>query len=282
MEYIINGKVSPAKYEGMSQYRPPLCFELTGKTFELYMDDGYDCTVTFTDRKTLKYGKAGSELKSYKYDCLKVEEDTYFVNLEMEGDAVKSATTLILDIEQMLVTREVACVGQNPRYPNMVATEITFGAIKNHDGSGAKIPHGYTNDMVGTAIHWLYGTLDVVHVYQTERYYRLIPTPYNTEPRIPREGMEGFNKTWIYEEPCDYIKIKDGIYVFSMTEATMNIRRGSGNNLLFLMNLNRMYDVGRSFGHNGEGELENYTYGAYGKYFDASELMSKPSTEFIR
>ena len=33
--------VSPGKFEGMSQYRPPLNFELVGRSFELIMDDGY-------------------------------------------------------------------------------------------------------------------------------------------------------------------------------------------------------------------------------------------------
>ena len=58
--------------------------------------------------------------------------------------------------------------------------------------------------------------------------------------------------------------------------------RGHGNNLFFLMNLNRMHDVGRSFGHNGEGKPENYTYGAFGEYYDASDLLARKTTEYIR
>ncbi len=33
---------APKKYEGISQYRPPLNYELSGQRFELVMDDGYD------------------------------------------------------------------------------------------------------------------------------------------------------------------------------------------------------------------------------------------------
>ena len=49
------GKVFESRktLEGMSQYRPPLCFELTGKTFELVMDTGYDYELTFINRKSL-------------------------------------------------------------------------------------------------------------------------------------------------------------------------------------------------------------------------------------
>ena len=38
---------------------------------------GYE--LTFADRKTLRYGRAGGELKEYVYDCLKADDDTYFV-----------------------------------------------------------------------------------------------------------------------------------------------------------------------------------------------------------
>ena len=90
-------------------------------------------------------------------------------------------------------------------------------------------------------------------------------------------------KVTVHEDPSDYVKIKDGLYVFSLIEE-MGARseRKKGNNLLFLMNLKRMYDVGRSYGHNDVGEEENYTYGAYGEYHDSSETLRAKSTEFIR
>ena len=278
----------PKQYEGMSQYRPPLNFELVGKDLTLVMDDGYDYQLKFLDREKLLYGKLGEEAGTYRYDCLKADDDTYFVNLEMTGDTVKSADTFILDMEQSLVTWENAKMGHNPRLPKQPSTEIVFGAIKREDGTVPTIRHGYTNDMIGKAIHWRYGTLEVVHVYSSERYYRLTTTPEEMERRIKANpeaaaALQERNTVYVYEEPSDYIKIKDGIYVFNMTEAMMNRRRGSGNNLLFLMNLNRMYDVGRSFGHDGKtGNPENYTYGAYGAYYDASDLLAKKSTDYIR
>jgi hypothetical protein len=48
------------------------------------------------------------------------------------------------------------------------------------------------------------------------------------------------------------------------------------------MNLKAMHDVGCSFGTNDEGEDENYTFGAFGEYIDASDVISKPSTYYIR
>ena len=54
----------------------------------------------------------------------------------------------------------------------------------------------------------------------------------------------------------------------------MNRERGQGNNLLFLMNLNRMYDVGRSFGYNGEESLKTI-HTVHTAYYDASDLLAR-------
>ena len=278
---------SPGTFEGMSQYRPPLCFELTGTTLELVMDTGYDYDLTFADRKTLRFGEKDGPSGEYGYECLKVDDDTYFVNFELTGTELRTCMTFVLDMEQSLVTACRCTLGQNPRYPKMPKPYISFGAIRKEDGTVPQKRHGYTSDTVGKSIHWNYGNLEVVHVYYSERYYRLTQT---------REGMERLkvekpdvyemlskrNIDTILEDPCSWIKIKDGIYVFVVNEETMNRQRGSGNNLIFLMNLNRMHDVGRSFGHNWEGLPENYTYGAFGEYYDADWLLARESTEFIK
>lgn len=277
----------PKTYEGMSQYRPPLCYELVGKTLELVMDDGCDYELQFIDRKTLKYGVKGKKAKEYTYDCLKADNDTYFVNFEVKGAKPRAGLSFILDMEQSLVTQNYCTVGQNPRYPKMPKPTITFGAIRKEDGTVPTIRHGYTEDLVGRSIKWSYGTLQVVHVYSSERYYRLTVSKEVFE-RMKAENPERYEEMMkrsgetLYEEPADYIKIKEGIYVFNANEEMACRSRGQGNNLFFLMNLNRMHDVGRSFGHNGDGGPENYTYGAFGEYYDTSELHARKSTEYIR
>jgi len=274
-------------FEGMSQYRLPLCYELVGKTFELVMDNGYDYELKFPDRKTLSFGLLGKEPNTFAYDCLKADDDTYFVNFEITGVKPRAGMSFVLDMEQSLVTAEYITQGENPKFPNLPKPEIIFGAIRREDGTIPEIRHGHTDEMVGKAIAWSYGTMRVVHVYSSEHYYRLTATPEDKarmqaanmpEPRVIA------SPDITYEEPSDYIKIKDGIYVFSMTESMMARKEDNhkGNNLLFVMNLNRMYDVGRSFGLNGDMQPENYTFSAYGEYFDASEELAKESTAFIR
>lgn len=281
------GTPAPKRFEGMSQYRPPLCYELVGRTLELVMDTGRDYVITFSDRQRLSFGEKGTEAAEYAYDCLKAEEDTYFVNFEITGAQPRTGLSFVLDMEQSLVTACRCTVGENPRYPRMCKPRIYFGAIRREDGTLNELRHGFTDDMVGKAIHWRYGDVEVLHVYSSERYYRITQTREGMEKlrtqkpeifeRLAKREREG-----VYEEPCNMIKIKDGIYVFEINEETANRSRGGGNDLFFLMNLDRLYDVGRSFGYSDQGIPENYTYGAFGEYYDASELLSKESTGFIR
>ena len=278
-------------YEGMSQYKAPLCFELTGRRFEICLDNGYYYEVKFLDRKTLTWGFLEGEKHVYAYECLKGDEDTYYVNFELTGEKYRSCVTIILDTEQSLVTACFSKVGHNPRYRLLPSVDYVFGAIRRADGTLPEIRHGYTTDMMGKAICWRYGTLTIVHVYCTEHYYRLDFNRKEMERmmaenperfRAMRERRREADTSHLYEDEGVFIKIKDGLYVFGALEALRAKQKGSGNSLFFLIDTKRVHDVGRSFGYNGDGEPENYTFGAFGEFYDASEMLSRKPTEFIR
>ena len=274
----------PKKYEGLSQYRPPLCFELTGRSFTLVMDSGYDYVMTFKNDDELTFGKAEEEPKAYAYNCLKADDRIYFVNFEMTGSSPRTGLSAVLDLEQDLVTFVFAYEGLNPKMPRLPSLEYVFGAILKEDGTLAERRHGFTADMVGMCVHWYYATLEVIHIYSSERYYRIaIPQSFLDKMEAKGTPMEGGGPDTVnfFEEPASYIKIKDGIYLFAFVEELMARKRGSGNSMLFVINLDRMHDVGRSFGYNADGERENYTFGAFGEPVE-HELVDKPSIYWIR
>ena len=281
-------RLEPEKFEGMSIFRPPLCHELTGKRFLLDLDDGYKWLLELNDQETLLFGKAEAAPRAYRYDCLKPEEITYFINFEEENTFPRIGYTLVLDLEQSLVTLAVASMGQDPKFPHMPAIRFIFGGIADEQGVSPSIRHGYTPDLVGRAINWCYGTFDVVHVYSSERYYRVAFSAKRMERLRARMEAEGINpeenaaqRRGAYEDYAAYIKIKDGVYLVSLLETQLCRSRGHGNSLLFLMNLNVMHDVGRSFGTNDQGQSENYVFGAFGEDYDASETLAKPSLYFV-
>ncbi len=280
--------LEPEKFEGMSIFRPPLCHELTGKSFLMDLDDGYRRRLELQGNETLLFGRAEADLRAYRYDCLKPEESTYFINFEEEGAWPRVCYTLILDLEQSLVTLATATMGQDPKFPRMPAIRFIFGGILNEKGEAPAIRHGYTPDLVGRAINWNYGTFDVVHVYSSERYYRVAFSPRRLERMRERMRAEGIDpdenaarRRGAYEDYAAYIKIKDGLYLVSLLETQLCRSRGHGNSLLFLMNLNVMHDVGRSFGTNDQGQNENYVFGAFGEEYDAKETLEKPSLYFV-
>ena len=283
-------KLTPDKYEGLSIFRPPLCFELAGKAFELVMDDGFDKNLVFVDEKQLKYGAAGEE-KCYEYDCLKMDDQCYFVNFEERPfTEPRLGITLILDTRESLVTAALATLGRDPKFPRMPSVDIVFGAIRKEDGTLPQVRHGFTADMAGTSIDWNYGSFNIAHVYWSERYYRVAFTPRALErvrknnPQMMAGGDSQERRELpkaAYEDYMHAIKIRDGIYGVSLVETNLCRRNGHGNSLFFLMNLNEMHDVGRSFGTNGDNEDENYTFGAFGAWFDAKTVSEMPGMYYI-
>ena len=282
--------MQPSQFTGMlSVFRPPLVYELTGRRFTLVFDDGYDRNLVFKDRKTLSFGTEGEE-KDYAYECLKSADRCYFVNFEDPDLRPRLGITLVLDLMQDLVTMVLAHMYVNPKIPGMPSSDYVFGGILREDGTVPTIRHGFTTDLVGTSISWNYGRFDIAHVYATEHYYRVsfsargLARAYRGRPELRQGGMGGRTPTPqdIYEDFLTPIKIRDRIYLVDLLETVKARQQGHGNSILVLMNLEEMHDIGRSFGSNREGGTGNNTLGAFGVYHDASSVLAKKSTLYIR
>jgi hypothetical protein len=214
-------------------------------------------------------------MKIATYQCLKGDETTYLLHYQVsdEGERRRSHT-FVIDLENMLVTRIIAQLGTNPKYPYLVKTEIEFGAIFEE---GKDLPfkrHGYTSDMIGNAIKWTYGSeMARIHIYYCGNYYRI------TDPsdKPPLYGNKEFlTEMPSSDEPTAYIKIKDGVYLFSLTEINMEKILGERmvyrcNTMCMLQNYKRVYQVGRAFGTrtiDGNDEEVNYMLTAYGEHVE--------------
>lgn len=283
--------LEPNQYTGMlSVFRPPLVFELTGRQFMIEFDDGYDHKLVFKDRKTLSFGKAGEE-KDYAYECLKIADRCYFVNFEDPDLRPRLGITLVLDLVQDLVTMALAHLYVNPKYPGMPSIDYVFGGIMQEDGTVPASRHAFTTDLMGTSISWNYGRFDIAHVYATEHYYRVGFTPrglaraFKGRPELRQSAGKGERYTApqdVYEDYSSVIKIRDRIYLVGLLETVKAKKSGHGNSILVLMNLDEMHDVGRSFGSNNEGGNGNNTLGAFGVYHDASDVLARKNSVFLR
>ncbi|MCQ2511770.1 MAG: MoaF N-terminal domain-containing protein [Lachnospiraceae bacterium] len=281
--------MKPNQQTGMlSVFRPPLCFELAGKQFFMEFDDGYDRIANFKDRKTLSFGVVGEE-KEFPYECLKIADKLYYVNFEDPTMEPRTGITLVVDLQTELVTMALGRIGTNPKFPGIPSISYVFGAIRRADGTISHTRHGYTTELMGKSISWNYGYFDIAHVYATEHYYRITFSPrglarvYKGRPEMRSSSKMSYVEPGdTYEDYFTPIKIRDRIYLVGIIEDTKARKIGNGNSILVLMNLDEMHDVGRSFGSNREGGTGNNTLGAFGVWVDATEIMSRKSSLFIR
>lgn len=255
----------PYPFVGLSQYQPPFSFELKGQRFVFQMDDGADLEMEVPEKETSLFGPVGA-MEKYALECLKIDDDTYLVNLKKENEA--AVKTLVMDLAQGLVTVQSAALLKNPRQPGVAESTVVFGAIVQENGKVSDLRHGYTSFLTDKAIHWRFGSGEIIHAYASERYCRYAR---------PDAEMQR-----LVEERADYIKIRDGIYAVIVNEGMCGPESEKGGNRFFLMNLDRMYAVGRVLCLNEAGKPEYYAFGACGRYVDQSALLEMKTTAFIR
>ena len=127
-----------------------------------------------------------------------------------------------------------------------------------------------TSDLLGTTIEWHWRTaMFTQHAYNSTSYYRIM---------LPKESAafsslaSTVRNTPSSDEPAVYVKIKENMYLFVLTESNAeridgHTRRHRSNNMAFLQNYDRMYHVGRTFGTttvDGEDIPTNILFGAFG------------------
>jgi putative NADH-flavin reductase len=260
-------------FEGLSRYRPPFNYELAGKNFTLLFDLGGDYYLNFIDGHHLLWTELDGEPAQYYYECAKMDGSTYFVNFELVGTTPRTGLTLILDFEQRLVTLCRSYTDFSKKYPTLVETEFDFGVIDLDGFVPPLIRHGYTMDLIGKRIKWIYSPeFAMIHVYYNPFHQRGVIPPDYLYKMIPNmdEGAKWEGNP--YDETARYIKIKQNIYLVSFLEQNMSKQGMPGNSLLFLMDVARVHDIGRSFGHAGNVgagnsyDGENYMFAAYGEF----------------
>ena len=270
------GKVfEDAVFEGNSKYRGAPVTELAGKAFDLVLDNGMEGCLTFNTGKTLTWAPIGKASRTEYYDCLKVDEDTYLVNVEPRNLHPRLGLALVLDLEQSLVTALFSRQEVDEKYPDKVVNEFVFGAIRRPDGSTPKIRHSFTADLVGCRIRWRYSdNFSISHMYY-DPYYMRAPLP---DPAKEPERYEIFKKN-PYDVPCRYVKIKKNIYFISFIEDFTLTKGRVGSSLTLLMDISRLHDVGRSFG-TWAGKWENYLFSAIGAWEEPTEEDLCPKSPY--
>ena len=253
----MNLKDYPRRQYAIDQFTQPHCSELEGQSFHFVMDDGRDFDLSFTGKDTLLWNFTGDTPRQATYQCLKGDDTTYLVDYELDEylNTMNRVNHLfVIDLEQRLVTRLICTIGDNPKFPYLVKSAYTFGAI---DIEGMELPfrrHAFTAELLGTRVEWHWNTMMITrHSYYSPAFYRITypsaETIINRDDSVLNMAMPGS------DEPAQFIKIKNKLYLFTLTEEfserVLSCRNPPfrSNNMSFLQNYDRMYHVGRTFGN---------------------------------
>ncbi|NLO47877.1 MAG: hypothetical protein GX111_06105 [Clostridiales bacterium] len=271
----------------ISQYCPPKCFELAGKRFEFVIDTGEDtgdAVLCFLDETRLEWStKSVGTPKTETYECRKSDDWTYLLTYCIKDKTPRENHTWVIDLEQGLVTFLRCSLGENPYWPYIINSHFGFGYIKEEGKEHTDLRrHCFTEDVAGTAVRWTYGhSTSTVHVYHSSNWYRIGYPKNRTETKeVPdstkriREMMQSMPSS---DEPAYYVKIKEGMYLVSVTEQNLEKLLGEkfgfrSDTLCFLDNWKRMYSVGRGFGTSTNEGKDREIFVIIGKYGSPEEV----------
>ena len=166
---------------------------------------------------------------------------------------------IVLDFISGLTTCVNSRVGSK-YMGNEVSYRMTFGVIEM---AGLQAPmyrrHSFTDELVGHALTWNYSdALTSMHVYSTPHSYSW--TIFMDNGAL---GMQ-------WSSPSQYVKLRDGIYLFSWVEEACNGGQGT-----IVINTRTMHDCGFSFSGGRRG-LNLGTMGAQARnagYYDLKKFL---------
>ena len=227
-------------------YSPPDVDDLVGRTLAIRGEEkNYDIRVTGLNELYLK--EEGEPEKKCFVNVKTLDKEVYFLNFLVPGYATSRQLTVIPDMVSGCVTVVDAHIG-TPNSNIDVDRDFYFGRLEG-DFAGGPL-HGFTTELLGKSIIWNYGPkiIKVKHIYNCDVYYSY----ENVSPM----GI------WMATNPADYVKIRDGVYLFSFVE-----ERQVGLQAIFLIDMARMHDIGSFYGA-GSGRLSSACLGAIGELAD--------------
>lgn len=228
---------------------------LAGQTLELIFDDFNALTYVVELGEKISWSDNGKDFKDEYAQILELDTapEIFIMNHLRAGTFPLENITLVIDVKTRLITLICAKLG-NAHRPRDVERTFHFGFIKSND-SGIMNRHNYTTELVGKIIDWSYDNENqfiVKHLYMNNEHmvYLLL------EAELKEKGL-------VEAAECDYIKIRENIYIMSWLEKGHQGMQG-----VALIDIKALHDVGSFFGININNILDNFTFAAHGKISD--------------
>ncbi len=240
----IAGKLGPAAKAGPA-CASPLSEALFGKSIRIVTDNGLALAYKFGRDDRLSVSENGGRAVEAGYGALTLDGVVLFSHL-IPG--TQRGYAVVIDRDTNLATVfELWFSGYQDN--REVQREIHFGYV---DQPGLPAPgarHVATNRLEGKGFHWTQDTgVQTLEFYPSAAYSHFV--------ELTRLGGE-----LGYCGPSDYIRITDDLYIYTRTECEF-----SGTFTLYVMDLNRIEQVGLRLGFNADDSLEFYVFRGKGEW----------------
>lgn len=234
--------------------KPPFSDKLATKEFTMRFGDFRDLTYRFNGAEELEWSEDGETFKKEYCQITEFPENSnlFFVHHLRAYTFPLEAYTFVIDLDNGLVTLIRATVGDFVR-PREVDRTFHFGYIVHEDQKPPTNLHDYTQDMTGMIVDWYY---DKEKSFIAKHFYVDHLRKFD---RIIRGG----ETTYYAAVTCDYVKIRENMYLMSWVETYGQGVQGSA-----LIDMDTLHDVGSFFGVNREGTLDSHTFAAIGVLSD--------------
>ena len=236
--------------EAMAGNKMDLSDYLVGKRLTVRYDEGGPVwEYRFAALTKLHWRQKGeAQWHEEVYQAFQPDKELVFFAHMHSGIKPYECVKIVLDFSDGLTSCVHSHVGS--RYmANEVSYKIIFGVIEM---DGIVPPtyrrHAFTDELVGRAFTWNYSdTLTSLHVYST-------PHSYSWTIFM---GNDAMGMQW--SSPSRYVKIRDGVYLFSWVEEACNGGQGT-----IVISSKTMHDCGFGFSGGKDG-LRLDTMGAYAR-----------------
>ena len=223
----------------------PLSDAFSGTTVKIVTDNGPTLTYSFASNRQLSVSENDGRAVDAGYGALTLDRVAFFSHMV---PGTQRGYNVVVDEDTGLATVfEVWFSGYLDN--REVQREVYFGYVEEPGEPTPEARHARTNRVEGKGFYWKQDTgVETLEFYPS--------TIYSNFVELTRFGGElGFCG------PSDYIKINDDFYIYSRTECEF-----SGTMTLYVLDLNRVEQVGIRLGFDADDALEYYVFRGEGEW----------------
>lgn len=242
-ERQIEGKLRAARQgpESASEFTDALA----GTSVRIITDHGPELSYRFSDVSELTVSESGGPERQTGYGALQLDQVVLFSH--MVPDTQRGYHVIVDRATNLATVFEVWFSGFEDN--RELQRQVWFGYVEASGEAPPQTRHASTNRIEGKGYYWRQDTgIETLEFYPSILYSNFV--------ELTRFGGE-----LSFCAPSDYIKVSDDLYVYQRTECEF-----SGISTLYVLDANRIEQIGVRLGFDENDDLEYYMFTGTGEW----------------